>query len=404
MTLRVLHAVPFHASAALRRPRDRRAARSSTTVALAIESCATSPLSTVPGPTSTYVVTPSDARRRDDVLPAHRRRTCADQRLDRRRARRASARRRRWRRPARAGRAPRSARSSGARRSSAGFISAQWNGALTGSGNHALRAERLRALAGARDRVRVRRRSRPGPAPFRFAGADDLARRAASRAGLRDRRRRRGRGSPPSRPRRPAPLPACSARGAARCAGHRRSETCRPRRCAEYSPRLCPATNAGAEPARLEQPLRGDAHGEDRRLRVLGQRQPILGPFEAQRGSATRRAPRRLRRTRRGRSGTRRRAPCPCRPSASPVPERRRQSLDGSLAARRRCRARQLLDEAARLTNRCRHRDGVAHRLGRRAAVADDAEAGDAEQRRAAVFGVVDAPAEIAGTPAATAA
>ena len=43
-----------------------------------------------------------------------------------------------------------SARSSGASRSSAGFISAQWNGALTASGIDALGAERLGPLAGAR--------------------------------------------------------------------------------------------------------------------------------------------------------------------------------------------------------------------------------------------------------------
>ena len=50
---------------------------------------------------------------------------------------------------------------------------------------------------------------------------------------------------------------------------------------AEYSPRLCPATNAGASPRDVEQPARGDADGENRRLRVLGQRQLILGAVEA---------------------------------------------------------------------------------------------------------------------------
>ena len=118
----------------------------------------------------------------DDGFPAHRRRHLRDQRLDRRRARRASARRRRWRRPARAGRATRSARSSGASRSSAGFISAQWNGALTGSGIDALAR---RAPSRARRRApprRARRQSRPGRAPFRFAGLTTSPSAASSHA------------------------------------------------------------------------------------------------------------------------------------------------------------------------------------------------------------------------------
>ena len=146
--------------APIRRPRDRRDRRSSTTVA-SRWILRTRPLSTVPGPTSTYVVTPSDARRRTTASQRTGDDTCAtsasiaaarvalrlgvdvgDDRHARRRARR-------------------SARSSGASRSSAGFISAQWNGALTGSGIDALRAQRLRALAGALRPRRARRRSRP---------------------------------------------------------------------------------------------------------------------------------------------------------------------------------------------------------------------------------------------------
>ena len=83
--------------------------------------------------------------------------------------RRASARRRRWRRPARAGRDAVSARSSGARRSSAGFISAQWNGALTGSG-----MTRLAPSAFARSPARATAAVAPAittwPGAFRFAG------------------------------------------------------------------------------------------------------------------------------------------------------------------------------------------------------------------------------------------
>jgi hypothetical protein len=44
---------------------------------------------------------------------------------------------------------------------------------------------------------------------------------------------------------------------------------------AEYSPRLWPAANAGANPRDA-----GSAHRENRRLRVLGQRQLVVGAFE----------------------------------------------------------------------------------------------------------------------------
>ena len=66
--------------------------------------------------------------------------------------------------------------------------------------------------------------------------------------------------------------------------------------------------------------------GHQRRLGVGGQRQLGLRPLEHQlaRGSAP--APRRPRRTPRARRGTRRRAPCPCRPPASPDPETPRPS------------------------------------------------------------------------------
>ena len=37
----------------------------------------------------------------------------------------------------------------------------------------------------------------------------------------------------------------------------------------------------GCEAARRQQPAGGDADGENRRLLILGQREPILGPFEA---------------------------------------------------------------------------------------------------------------------------
>ncbi len=109
----------------------------------------TRPLSTVPGPTSTYVVTPSDARRR--TTASHAPAPTPGAPAPRSAAARVALRlaRRRWRRPAPAGRAAGSARSSGASRSSAGFISAQWNGALTGQRHGALaRPSALRALGG----------------------------------------------------------------------------------------------------------------------------------------------------------------------------------------------------------------------------------------------------------------
>ena len=60
--------------------------------------------------------------------------------------------------------------------------------------------------------------------------------------------------------------------------------------------------------------------------------------------------------------------------------------------ARSRCSTRCM--NVARPRTAMRHGDGVADGLRRRAAVADDAQPGDAEQRRAAVLRVVDALAE----------
>src|SRR5262245_14615374 len=81
----------------------------------------------------------------------------------------------------------------------------------------------------------------------------------------------------------------------------------------------------------------------------------------------------------------------PCRLSASPVLEIETQS-----PARHRSGGDLMLD-AGKEVARCEpvgQGNRVANRLGRRPAVADDREAGDAEQRRAAVLGIVDAAAE----------
>jgi hypothetical protein len=63
----------------------------------------------------------------------------------------------------------RNARSSGARRSSAGFISAQWNGALTGSGI-ARRAPSARARSAARCTAAAAPAITTCPAPLTLAG------------------------------------------------------------------------------------------------------------------------------------------------------------------------------------------------------------------------------------------
>ena len=146
-------------------------------------------------------------------------------------------------------------------------------------------------------------------------------------------------------------------------------------------------------PCDVEQPARGDADREDRRLRVLGQRQLILGPFEAQ--AAERLAERGVGLGERLAADRKR------------VGERLAhadllRTLSGKDEGDHWCdtAAAAAISRSTRSMNRLGgeavgHRDGVAHRLGARAAVADDGDAGDAEQRRAAVFGVVDAPPEM---------
>src|SRR5262249_24335982 len=128
----------------------------------------TRPLSTAPGPTSTYVVTPSNARR---VTTASQRTgddtccTSASIAATASRFNSAST----LATIGTVGVLVRSARSSGASRSCAGFISAQWNGALTGSG---ITRRAPRALA--RPRAGATAAAMPAittcPPPLRFAG------------------------------------------------------------------------------------------------------------------------------------------------------------------------------------------------------------------------------------------
>ena len=116
-------------------------------------------------------------------------------------------------------------------------------------------------------------------------------------------------------------------------------------------------------------------------------------------GSAARRAPRPLRRTSRGTRETRRRAPAHADLlRALSWEDEGDQALTPPAAvdAAISCSTRSMKWLAG---EPIRHRDGVAHRLRARSAVADDRHAGDAEQRRAAVLGVVHAPAEMPERP-----
>ena len=182
----------------------------------------TSPLSTVPGPTSTKVVTPSAARRSTDscqrTVPDTWR-TSPERQAAASRTRAAST----LLTSGGSGSRNASASSSGARRSWAGCMSAQWKGAETGSGTARLAPLRLALLGRARDRRGV-------------AGDHHLARRVdvgglppprpAPPRGRRPRSRRaRGPGSRPSRRRRPARPPACTGRGAGPCSSASSSES-----------------------------------------------------------------------------------------------------------------------------------------------------------------------------------
>ena len=172
-----------------------------------------------------------DALRRKaphDGLPAHRRRHLRDERLDRRRARRASARRRRWRRSARAESCDRERAQLG-RQPLLGRLHqrAVERRAHRQRNRRAWRRAPWRARRRAPPR-RARRQSRPGRRRSGSPGSRPRPpppRRTPARPA-----RRRAREWRPSRPRRPAPPPACSGRGGARCAARRRTRRCRPRR------------------------------------------------------------------------------------------------------------------------------------------------------------------------------
>jgi len=116
----------------------------------------TRPLSTVPGPTSTNVVTPSRASRSTDscqrTVPETWR-TRPSRQDEASRTGRAST----LLTSGTAGSRKESAASSGRSRSCAGFMSAQWKGAETGQPDRALRPRGLAALGGAVHRAGVPR-------------------------------------------------------------------------------------------------------------------------------------------------------------------------------------------------------------------------------------------------------
>ena len=167
--------------------------------------------------------------------------------------------------------------------------------------------------------------------------------------------------------------------------------------CAEYSPRLCPATIAGSTPRDASSATRGNAHRENRGLGVFGQRQASAGPLKISSLSGSPSAASASSNTSRhfgkllGEG-----LPHPDRLRALPGKKEGNHWLGHRLAGRN-----LLLDPAEHVAadESRRHRHRVAHRLGRRAAVADDAQPGDAHQRRAAVFRIIHAPAEPAKRP-----
>ena len=148
----------------------------------------------------------------------------------------------------------------------------------------------------------------------------------------------------------------------------------------------------GREPARREQAVGGDADRQDRRLRVLGQRQLVLGAVEEE--AAQRLAERRVGLVERLAADRKRvgqrLAHADLLRSLSGKDEGD-HGWDTAAAAMSRS-TRSMKRSAAK-----RYAIATALRtaLRARSAVADDGDAGDAEQRRAAVFGVVDAAAEM---------
>ena len=303
-------------------------------------------------------------------------------------------------------------RASASRPSRAGAISGEWNGAETGSGSARLAPALLGQRHGALDRRlvagdhRLLRRVEVGHR------ADLAVAVAASARHRGDRRRRRARGSPPSRPRRPAPPPASARRAGAPGAARRRSRSAPAATSAEYSPRLWPATAAGAS-GRAPRAARADRDrgGEHRRLGVGGELQLLLRPLPAEPRERERRAPSSASSKARRASGKAvGPGACPCRPSASPGRGRRRRPCSG--LARQRLDLRPARQRAAPprpcssatlsriLWCRSAAQNSTARRMALldgarvRAAVADEAAAVDAEQRRGAVLGVVGAPPE----------
>ena len=218
-----------------------------------------------------------------------------------------------------AGFATSSPRSSGASLSSAGFISAQWNGALTASGT-TRRAPSAFARSDARATAAFVPAMTTCPGALKFAGLDHIAVSGVV-TGLFDRLPRRAQHSRhralSHRNRFLHVLPA---------APHDPDGIVERERAGDHVGGILaeavPGDDVWLDARRFEQPRGCHAGGENRRLRVLGQRQPLLGTFEANRYSATRQARDPRPRTPPGWPARRRQGRGPSRLSASPALER----------------------------------------------------------------------------------
>jgi len=217
---------------------------------------------TVPGPTSTYVVMPSDARR----PPTHRppRRTGEDTLRDQRPPLRSGGAPCAWVRRQTVGdhrhtRIPgtlRRARNFPAARPGPGGVHEPRSGRArwTGSRDDPRRAELpLARLAGPGDGPSRAPAMTTCPAPFRFAGLTTSALRRAVLAGLRERCRRRAPAPPPNRTHPPRAPPSLHVTGPRRRTSAKRvgeRQSCRRRRARSIRRGLWRRTSAGCQSLR----------------------------------------------------------------------------------------------------------------------------------------------------------
>ena len=208
------------------------------------------------------------------------------------------------------------------------------------------------------------------------AGRDRVARRLGG-----DRsspRRNRGRGSPPSRLRRPEPPAASPRRAGAAAARRPRGVSAPAAQRAEYSPSEWPATKAASRA--MSSPASLSSARSAARLIAISAGCALAVSVSSASGpsksAATASAERRVDPLEhlRARPGTPRRAPCPCRPSASPGPETPKPSSSKNPAGRAerhslrpRCQAN-VIDDETRIVGAVDDRAGRApSAVGRRA-------------------------------------